>query len=191
MAEKVKPVFSGDVSKGRLEFLFDGVFAIAMTILVLELKLPELSTQEKRSAGKLGIELLRNWRTFLSYIMSFFILSGFWIGHNPIYERITRISKSVVAVHVWLLAWAAFVPFCAHLLGRYPGNQLAFLIYFGTAFCYVLGLLVLIILADRQKLFAPDVTAADVRKLRRGFMRPLIGMLIIFLYAVFIMPALR
>ncbi len=189
MAEKVRSAFNKEVSKNRLEFLFDGVFAIALTILVLELKLPEI--KDRRSVHELGIALMHNWRTFLSYIISFFILSGFWIGHNSLYAKLLRITHAVVVIHVWLLAWAAFVPFCAHLIGRYPGNPLALLIYLTTAFAYTLGLLALIITAERQKLFDPAIPVSDVRKLRRGFMRPLIAMLFLALYIVFIMPVLK
>lgn len=182
-------VFAKQVSKGRLEFLFDGVFAIAMTILVLELKIPELA--DRKSSHELGVALLHNWRLFLSYIISFVILSGFWIGHNSLYAKLTRITKAVVAIHIWMLAWAAFVPFCAHMIGRYPGNQLALLIYLAMAFAYTLGLLALIIIAEKQNLFDPAIPASDVRKLRLGFIRPLIGMLFFAFYIIFILPVLK
>jgi len=189
MEKKSESAFSKQVSKGRLEFLFDGIFAIAMTILVLELKIPELA--DRHSVHELGSALMRNWRIFLSYIISFTILCSFWIGHNTLYAKLTRITKTVVAIHVWLLAWAAFVPFCAHLIGSYPGNQLALLIYLAMAFAYILGLLALIITAEKQNLFEPAIPARDVRKLRRGFIRPLIGMLLFALYIIFILPVLK
>lgn len=189
MEQSSGPTFSSQISKGRLEFLFDGIFAIAMTILVLELKVPEL--QNHHSARELGMVLLHNWRTFLSYIISFIILSSFWIGHNTLYTKLTRITKTVVAIHIWMLAWAAFVPFCAHLIGSYPGNQLALLIYLAMAFAYILGLLALVIAADKQHLFDPAIPAGDVRKLRRGFIRPLIGMFVFALYIIFILPVLK
>jgi uncharacterized membrane protein len=187
MAEKVQSVFNREVSKGRLEFLFDGIFAISMTILVLELKLPE-QLHDRRSLHELGVALLHNWRTFLSYVMSFFVLSGFWIGHNQIYVNLKRISKAAMAIHVWLMAWAAFIPFCAHLIGRYPSNPLTLAIYFTAAFAYTLGLMALVLVAERQKLFDPAVPAADVRKLRRGFVRSLIIFIFVAVYFVFIMP---
>jgi uncharacterized membrane protein len=189
MASREKTAFTTTISKGRLEFLFDGVFAIALTILVLELKLPEIA--DRRSAGELGRALLHHWRTFLSYIISFIILSGFWIGHNTLYARLTRVTKAILAIHVWLLAWAAFIPFCAHLLGRYPGNSIAHAVYLGTAFAYSAGLLALVVTADRQKAFEPTVTANDVRRLRRGFIRPLLAMAFLMAYAFFVMPSLR
>jgi uncharacterized membrane protein len=189
MEQSSEPTFAKQISKGRLEFLFDGIFAIAMTLLVLELKVPEL--QDHHSPHELGVALLHNRRIFLSYIISFLILSGFWIGHNKLYAKLTRITKAVVFIHIWMLAWAAFVPFCAHLIGRYPGNQLALLIYLAMVFAYTLGLLALIITAERQNLFDPAIPAGDVRKLRRGFMRPLIAMLLFALYIIFILPVMK
>ncbi len=189
MTAKEKSPFDTNISKNRLEFLFDGIFAIAMTILVLELKLPE-QIHDKRSVDELGQALLHHWRTFLSYIISFVILSGFWIGHNTLYAKLARITKAILAIHVWLLVWAAFIPFCAHLLGRYPSNPAAFAVYLSTAFAYAVGLLALIITADRQKAFDATVSAVDVRRLRRGLIRSLIGMVFLILYNVFIMPVL-
>ena len=189
MATRDKTAFSTTISKGRLEFLFDGVFAIALTILVLELKLPEIA--DKRSAAELGRALLHHWRTFLSYLFSFMILSGFWIGHNTLYAKLARVTKAILAIHVWLLIWAAFIPFCAHLLGRYPGNPVSHAVYLATAFAYSAGLLALVVTADRQKAFDAKVSAADVRRLRRGLIRPLIAMLLLLAYSQFVMPNLR
>ncbi len=189
MIGKVPSAFKTAISKSRLEFLFDGVFAIAMTILVLELKLPELA--DKRSAHELGQALLHHWRTFLGYIISFMILSGFWIGHNTLYAKLARVSKAIVFIHVWLLAWAAFIPFCAHLLGRYPGNPVAHAVYLTTAFAYSLGLLLLVVAAEKQKLFDASVSAADARKLRRNLLRAIIVMAVYLVYVIFVMPVLK
>ena len=119
------------------------------------------------------------------------ILSGFWIGHNTLYARVARVTKAILAIHVWLLIWAAFIPFCAHLLGRYPGNPVAHAVYLATAFAYTVGLLALVVTADRQQAFDPAVPASDVRRLRRGLVRPLGAMLFLLVYALFVMPKLR
>jgi|WetSurMetagenome_2_1015567.scaffolds.fasta_scaffold66225_2 uncharacterized membrane protein len=186
MGKNAASAFKNEASKGRLEFLFDGVFAIAMTILVLELKLPEL--QDKRSVHELGQALLHHGRTFIGYIISFIILSAFWIGHNRVYAGLTRITRTVMAIHVWLLAVSAFIPFCAHLIGRYPGNPLALMVYIGTALAYVLGMLTLVIVAGKQKLFDPAIPPGDVKRLSRGFIRAAVGLIFIFLYYLFVQP---
>jgi len=179
-------VFAKQVSKGRLEFLFDGVFAIAMTILVLELKIPELV--DRKSSQELGMALLHHGRTFFSYILSFFVLSMFWMTHNRIYANLKKISNICLAVHIWLLAVAAFFPFCAHLLGKFPANLLTLQIYFGAVFAYFFGIFLLIFTAEKQKLFDPAVEAKDIRKLRNRFLRSCIIVLAAFVFYSFYFP---
>jgi uncharacterized membrane protein len=183
MEQKPVSAFAKQVSKGRLEFLFDGVFAIAMTILVLELKIPELA--DRRSSQELGAALLHHGRTFFSYILSFFVLSMFWMAHNRIYANLKKISNTCLAIHIWLLAVAAFFPFCAHLLGKFPGNRLTLQIYFGTVFAYFFGILMLIITAEKQKMFDPDVEVKDIKKMRNGFLRSLAMILAAFAFYSF------
>jgi uncharacterized membrane protein len=178
MEQKPVSAFAKQVSKGRLEFLFDGVFAIAMTILVLELKVPDLA--DRHSAHELGAALLHHGRTFFSYILSFLMLTLFWFNHNRIYANLKRISTICLAIHIWLLAVAAFFPFCAHLYGRYGGNPLGMQIYFITIIAYFSGILALIITAEKQKLFNPDIMAEDIRKLRRRYIRVCAVMIIFF-----------
>jgi len=183
MEQSSKSAFAKQVSKSRLEFLFDGVFAIAMTLMVLELKVPEL--QNRLSAHELGAALLHHGRTFFSYILSFFALSMFWMVHNRIYINLKKISNTCLAIHIWLLAVAAFFPFCAHLLGKFPGNRLTLQIYFGTVFAYFFGIFLLIIAAEKQKLFDPAVEAKDIRKLRNRFLRSCVIILTAFVFYSF------
>jgi uncharacterized membrane protein len=169
MEQSSETAFARQVSKSRLEFLFDGIFAIAMTILVLELKVPDLA--DRLSAHELGLAMLHHGRIFFSYILSFIVLSGFWMTHNRIYANLKKISNTCLAIHIWLLAVAAFFPFCAHLLGKYPANRLALQIYYGAIFAYMFGILMMIITAEKQQLFNPTVEAKNIRKLRNRFLR--------------------
>ena len=182
MEQNSEFAFAKQVSKSRLEFLFDGVFAIAMTILVLELKIPELA--DRHSAHELGVALLQNGLTFLSYILSFFMLSIFWMTHNRIYVNLKKISNTCLAIHIWLLAVAAFFPFCAHLM-KYGTNRLALQIYLGTVLAYFFGILLLIVTAEKQKLFHPAVEAKDIRKLRNGFLRGCTILIAFFIFYSF------
>jgi hypothetical protein len=69
------------------------------------------------------------------------------------------------------MAIAAFFPFCAHLLGRYPGNTLAIVIWLATVWCFAFGLLLLALAAERQGLFGPEFDAAQTRRLRNRLVR--------------------
>lgn len=180
MGKGTTSVFEGDVSKGRLEFLFDGVFAIALTILVLELKLPEL--RDGKSVHELGMALRHHGNTFFSYLLSFFLLSGFWFSHNQIYAKLRRINTTALIIHFWLLALAASFPFCSHLFGRYTGNPLASLVYFGATIFFYLGMLALVIVAKKQKLFDPEIPSGDIRKLCRSILVPVVTLILAYLF---------
>jgi len=166
--QAMKSVFKSDPDKKRIAALFDGVFAVAMTILVLELKLPRL--QDGDSIGELWAALRNHGSTFFSYLLSFFILGSLWIVHSRIFGKLLRISGAALAVHMALLITAAFFPFSVHLYGSYTGNTLGGLIYFGTIILLYAEMLALVIVADRGRLFEPDVPRNDVKKLRRGFL---------------------
>jgi uncharacterized membrane protein len=150
-----------------------------MTILVLELKIPELA--DRHSVHELGSALLKNGMTFLSYILSFVMLGVFWMTHNRIYSNLIKISNTCLAIHIWLLAVAAFFPFCAHLM-KYGTNRLALQIYIGACLAYFIGILVLVVTAEKQKLFDPSVEAKDIRKLRNRFLRSAVILTAIFIF---------
>jgi uncharacterized protein (TIGR02246 family) len=115
------------ISRSRLEMLVDGVFAIAMTILVLELKVPELT--DRHSVAELARALVRQAPTFVSYLLSFIVLGMFWYRHNQQYRHYRSISHGMLALHFVQLAAAASFPFCAALVGRYAPNPLSVVIY--------------------------------------------------------------
>ncbi|MCX6641440.1 MAG: TMEM175 family protein [bacterium] len=122
------------ISKTRLEILFDGIFAIAMTILVLELKAPELS--DRHSIPEMALALWLQRATFFSYLLSFTILGIMWYRHNHLFRHFHRITGGMFALHILMLASAAFFPFCATLMGRYPTNPLTMTIYTGCILIY-------------------------------------------------------
>lgn len=128
------PIVHPAISKSRLEFLFDGVFAIAMTILVLELHVPDLV--DRHSVSELGHALAQNRYTFLSYLLSFAVLGMFWYRHNHQYHHFRVITRTMLVLHIVQLAAAAFFPFCAALFGRYSFNPLAGVVYVGCILVY-------------------------------------------------------
>jgi uncharacterized membrane protein len=141
------------VNRNRLEFLFDGIFAISMTLLVLDLKVPELT--DKHSIAELGQLLLHHGAAFISYIISFAMLSIFWYSHNRYFHYIRRITKEIFVFHIVQLVFAAFFPFCAALIGRYPTNRLSMAIYLGCVMMFQLSSLMQWLLAKKQHAFIP------------------------------------
>ena len=154
-----------EVGKGRLEFLFDGVFAIAMTLLVLELKIPELA--DRHSTSELLAGLGHHAPTFVSYLLSFFMLGMFWASHNIWYRHLQRITYGIFAFSLIQMALAAFFPFCAALLGKYPTNPLTIVIYTGCVAGYLWAATLQWAVARRAGALAPPPDPALYARIRK------------------------
>ena len=89
------------MNKSRLEAFSDGVLAIIITIMVLELKAPE---------GHQIADLLRNWPKFLAYIISFSYIGIYWNNHHHLLVTVKRISGTVMWSNLHLLFWLSLVP---------------------------------------------------------------------------------
>ena len=113
--------------KARLETLVDGVFAIAMTILVLEVKVPTIS--EKFSAVELLNALAHDGVVTFAYFVSFSALGVFWVWHHKLTEKISEIDLPLLICSLAFLSLICFFPFVAALFGRYPQNLTANVVY--------------------------------------------------------------
>jgi uncharacterized membrane protein len=116
-----------EISKSRIETLTDGVFAIVMTLLVLEIAVPQLSHSEV--AAELTKELLELWPVLLSYATSFIILGFFWIAHDDQFHYIKRANRILLWITIFYLMFVAFVPFSTSLIGEYRDQQISVIIY--------------------------------------------------------------
>ena len=94
------------VTKNRLEAFSDGVFAIVITLLVIEIRPPELGRGETLAHG-----LWHQWPNYLGYFLSFVILGVMWLNHHRIFEPVSRIDGVVLVLNLNLLLWAALIPF--------------------------------------------------------------------------------
>ena len=188
MTDPSSDVLKVPINKTRLEFLYDGVFAIAMTILVLELKIPEL--EQRRSGTELLHKLAHNAPAFGSWLISIAMLGVFWYHHQRVYRWIERISRPMLLVHLGLMATAAFFPFCAAMIGHYPGNRLAMLLYMGCAWVHVVLIWTLWVIAERTQAIAPQLDAAAIRAIRRRYIRGPLAMAIWAVAYFLLMPRL-
>ena len=110
-----------------METLTDGVFAIVMTILVLEIAVPQLSHSE--AAIELPKQLIELWPVILSYGTSFIILGLFWIAHDYQFHYIKRANRTFLWITIFYLMFIAFVPFSTSLIGEYGDQQISVIIY--------------------------------------------------------------
>ncbi len=111
----------------RIEALTDGVFAIVMTLLVLEIRIPEMA--ESVAVTELPLGILELWPRFLSYIISFVVLGIMWISHHRTFHYIRRADSKLLWVNIAFLMVVALVPFSTSLIGAYPTLQFPFVVY--------------------------------------------------------------
>jgi uncharacterized membrane protein len=115
------------LTKGRIEALSDGVFAIAITLMIFNIKVPALA-RESAPPG-LGRALLALWPQFLIYAISFIILGVYWVGHHNQFHYIRRGDRTLLWLNVLFLMFVTLVPFSTALLGQYPSQQVAVVVY--------------------------------------------------------------
>ena len=115
---------SNNIINERLNTLIDGIFAIVLTLLVLDLQVPEAASETS-----LINQLISLWPNVFSYILSFVILSLFWLGH----QLESRYIRSSNHIHLWLslvfMLFVSLLPFSAALLGAHPTSQAAIIAY--------------------------------------------------------------
>jgi len=112
----------------RLKAFSDGVFAIAITLLILEVKAPHLA--EPTSGTELLHEIGNLWPRLLSYLISFVMLGIYWVGHRSLFEAILhRCDRPLLWLNNFFLLGVTFLPFPAAILGEYNANAMALTIY--------------------------------------------------------------
>ncbi|MBI1795449.1 MAG: DUF1211 domain-containing protein [Candidatus Eisenbacteria bacterium] len=120
----------------RLEAFSDGVFAIAITLLVLEFKVP------RDAAARLGRALLADWPSYLGFLTSFATIGIMWINHHRIFGLVQRVDHMLLILNGLLLLGVTFTPYPTAVLASYlghPGEKVAAAFYSGTFVCIAIA----------------------------------------------------
>jgi uncharacterized membrane protein len=167
------------MSTGRLLALGDGIFAIAMTLLVFEVKVPEHAA----GGAELQARLLELWPRFASCGLGFLTLGYAWIGHHNQYVAIRRTDRLFLWINIAFFAAIALVPFSCGLLGEYPFERTAVIFYALNLF--TAGVLLWAHWAyatSGRRLVDPELDAAFIqRTARRVMTAPLAYLMVIAL----------
>ncbi len=150
----------------RLIFFSDAVFAIAITLLVLNIPLPGNPHSQPLSSA-LG-EVVS---AVGAYVLSFFVIGSYWIAHHRLYQHIVRYNNRLLWLNLLLLLFVAFIPFPTRVLAAYGtnqgsvlDNQLVTILYSGTI--ALTGLITVLnwwYAASGHRLIEPDLDPAFVR----------------------------
>ncbi|HEX7364492.1 MAG TPA: TMEM175 family protein [Dehalococcoidia bacterium] len=162
------------LSTSRLEALTDGIFAIAMTLLVLTLTLPDTTTTRL----PLSQLIVEQWPKFFNYALSFLLLAVFWIVHHRQFHFIRRTNSSHLWINIGILMFVVLVPFTTDVVGDYSHQTLAEVLFGGNLF--VLGLLFLLnwwYACYHHRLVAPDLDRKIiVTGIRANFVTPVVAL---------------
>ncbi|MFE0107399.1 TMEM175 family protein [Streptomyces sp. NPDC059009] len=150
----------------------DGIYAIAMTLLVLDVKVPDgLDTSGFRRA------LARLWPQVAAYVFSFYILATFWRDHRRLFLRVRRVDATLLRLTLASLGAIALLPFPTALLAEYRTQPLAVALYAAVITCTVaLHLAIAAVLWRHEHLQAEHISD----QLARGVIRDLGATVIVF-----------
>lgn len=111
------------MNKSRLEAFSDGVFAIVITLLVLEIKVPHVKLEE------LSFALIALTPKFFSFALSFIIIGLYWISHHNMLHFVAKTDRISLWLNILILFTVCIIPFPTALLGDYPSSQIAVVFY--------------------------------------------------------------
>jgi len=115
------------VEFGRVATFSDGLFAIAMTLLVVGIEVPDLSDAD--SVGELADALDDQSSSFVSFFVSFAVIGRYWYAHHQFFSALERMDRGLIGINLVYLALIAFLPFPTALLGNFFENPLSVAIY--------------------------------------------------------------
>ena len=164
---------------GRIEAFSDGVFAVAITLLVFNIRLPEL-----RSGGQLGEQLLTQWTSYAAYVVSFVTVGIFWANHHHMFHFIKGSNHLLAMVNVLFLMCISFLPFSTSLAAafvRSPGSRrTAVLVYVGTFLSSALLFTAVWLFAVWQRLIEQYLDSSAVRIMTRKYFSGVVSYFIAF-----------
>jgi uncharacterized membrane protein len=114
-------------SKVRLEALSDGIFAVAMTLLVLDIRLPEMPSGANTSQVLAG--LLHIWPKFIAFIISFSFLARAWHAHRTIYHFVDHVDYAFSYLTTSFLLVVCLLPFSTSMISEHPRTSIAAAVY--------------------------------------------------------------
>jgi uncharacterized membrane protein len=176
---------TGEQGVERLLAFSDGVFAIAITLLVLDLRVPV-------GARDLGHALLNAWPHYLSYALSFVTIGIVWANHHGLFRAVRRSDHTFLLINIVFLMWIAALPFPTTILADYlgkHGERTAMLVYTGS---WVVGTIPFNLLwlyaSAGNRLLGPGFDPAQVAVITRSYLLGPVFYIAIFLIAFVSVP---
>jgi uncharacterized membrane protein len=162
----------GERESTRVEAFSDGVIAIAITLLALDLRVPHL--EEGASAAELLNQLAALMPNYIAFLTSFATIGIMWLNHHNLFKLIQRVDQGFLVINGILLLGMSFVSFPTAMFAEYmlqPGGTVAAVIYGGTFTVIALVYTLLFRYAAARGLLHPDTNPALVRMINRQYLK--------------------
>jgi uncharacterized membrane protein len=172
---------------GRIEAFSDGVFAIAITLLIIEIGVPHL--EDEPPGTTLPMALVGLWPSFLAYVISFLQIGVIWANHHNRFRFIERSDHVLLFLNILFLMCVAFIPFPTALLAEYLNGsaaerETAGVIYAGTlAVTAVFFTLLWLYVAVDRRLVNRNLDPYLLRTMTRRYLLGTVAYLLVFLLA--------
>jgi uncharacterized membrane protein len=166
---------------GRLEAFSDGVFAIAITLLILEIRVPD-------AGHGLGAGLLALWPSYVAFVMSFVVILIMWVNHHELLRMVERVNYPILFANGLLLLTVTFVPFPTAVLAEHlatPEAKTAVAFYCATFVVNALTWNLLFRAMVRGGLLRAQITAATIAGVRKAYYSGLTVYLVATIVALF------
>lgn len=167
----MRAIWRDDVDEGRetarIEAFSDGVIAIAITLLVLEVRVPEV--EEGHSLWEALADL---WPSYVGFALSFIVIGIIWANHHEMFGFIARANRTLVLINLLFLIGVGFLPFPTALLAEYLGHDgegTAVTVYAGWMLATALSFCLLWWYPRRAGLLDPEANPRAVQNMIRSF----------------------
>lgn len=170
----------------RMEAFSDGVFAIAITILVLELAVPAGSEEDLLQA------ILDQWPSYIAYVVSFATIGAVWLKHTVVTDLMAHTDQAFMRLNLGLLMVVSFVPFPTKLVGEHiqsgPEPERVAVMFYGIVLM-LMSILISVMwrYAVRTSLVDPEIADDDVRAATK-MLTPTIGFYVVALIVAYFRP---
>jgi uncharacterized membrane protein len=156
----------GGMPKNRVEALVDGIFGVAMTLLVLDIKVPQgLALSSDAAIRSKLVDQVGNFRI---YLISFIVLGMYWIAHHMQFHLVRSVDRVVLWINLMFMLGVSIVPFSTSLLGEYGESLTPALIYsFNLLWLAVISWVQIIYLEHHPHLASAALTPIAASRVKR------------------------
>jgi uncharacterized membrane protein len=152
----------------RAEAFSDGVFAIAITLLILA-----VGIEQALAEGGLGRQLLDLWPAYIAYSVSFLTIGIMWVNHHTVFRLFARVDRPLLLLNILLLMLIAFVPFPTRVVAEHaksPDDRQAAALLYGSTMTITAILFFSVWYYGSRRLLRPDADRREVSGITRSYL---------------------